>query len=184
MPSGRTHDRITLWCLPVIIFLARMFNVSIPLTIVMSLAFLVGGFMLGPDLDLHSIQYKRWGPFRWIWKPYQMLLSHRSGLSHGPIIGTAIRVVYLGLWFAVFALGSIGLHNALRSTQISAQSIISTLSYLLNRYFIEWLIILIGLELGAMSHSISDSIGSFLLRMKIIRKKTSRNKHRRKKRHS
>jgi uncharacterized metal-binding protein len=188
MPLGRTHDRITLWCLPALILLARMFNVSIPLTIAMSLSFLVGGFMLGPDLDIHSIQYKRWGPLRWIWKPYQMLLSHRSRLSHGPIIGTAIRVLYLSLWFAGFALAAIGLYNTLGSEQISWQSFTSTLGYLLNRYFVEWLTVLIGLELGAMSHYVSDSVSSFLVKIKIIRPKTSRhknrNKNRRQKNHS
>ena len=60
--------------------------------------------MLGPDLDIHSIQYRRWGPLRWIWLPYQKALKHRSQLSHGPIIGTAVRVMYLSVWIALFAI--------------------------------------------------------------------------------
>jgi uncharacterized metal-binding protein len=53
-----------------------------------------GGLMFGPDLDIQSRQYTRWGPFRFLWWPYKVAFRHRSRWSHGIVFGTLIRVVY------------------------------------------------------------------------------------------
>ncbi len=190
MPSGRTHDRITLRCLPFVMGLtfwltrslahnlAHSLAHSLALTATVSLSFLVGGLMLGPDLDIRSIQYKRWGPIRGIWLPYRMMLTHRSSLSHGPIIGTAFRVIYLALWIALFGVIVIAVLNTVWQAQITWPSLSLAFRYLLNRYWVEWLAILIGLEIGAMSHSISDMIGSHLVHQKRRQKKAARrNRH-------
>jgi uncharacterized metal-binding protein len=178
MPSGRTHDRITLRCLPFVIGLTFWLTHSLALTATVGLSFLVGGLMLGPDLDIRSIQYKRWGPIRGIWLPYRMMLTHRSSLSHGPIIGTAFRVIYLALWIALFGMGAIAVLNTVWKAQITWQSLSLVFNYLLKHYLVEWLAILIGLEAGAMSHSISDIIGSHLVHQKRRKKKATRkNRH-------
>ncbi|MEL6605309.1 MAG: metal-binding protein [Cyanobacteria bacterium J06614_10] len=166
MPSGRTHDRITLWCLPFVIAPTAWITQSPAITTIVSLSFLVGGLMLGPDLDIHSTQYTRWGPIRWIWLPYQIAIKHRSNLSHGPIIGTALRVIYLSVWLALFAFVSIELINALWDAQISWQRLRDPFRYLARKYLIEWLSVIIGLELGSISHSVSDTVGSSLGRRK------------------
>ena len=166
MPSGHTHDRITLWCLPIVVGIAIWLTHSLPLTVIICLSYLVGGFMLGPDLDIYSIQYRRWGPLRWIWLPYQKALKHRSRLSHGPIIGTALRVVYLAVWMALFTLVIVEVLNVVWNAQLTWQSLSITFRYLLKHYFTEWLAILIGLEVGAISHSASDAVGSHLGRKK------------------
>lgn len=62
--------------------------------------------MLSPDLDLDSSIYRRWGPFRFLWWPYQKLLPHRSVFSHSFIVGPLIRLAYFfvllyGLWRAL-----------------------------------------------------------------------------------
>jgi len=94
MPSGKTHDAITF------ILAAPTFMVAWGLTGKLSLAFLAtgamlfGGFMFGPDLDIQSRQYSRWGIFRFLWLPYRLLFRHRSRWSHGIIFGTLIRVLY------------------------------------------------------------------------------------------
>ncbi len=62
-----------------------------------ALAFLFGGIWLSPDLDTRSKALKRWGILQWIWWPYRKLIKHRSFLSHGPFIGTTLRILYLGL---------------------------------------------------------------------------------------
>ncbi len=178
MPSGRTHDRITLWCLPVVSGVTLWLTHSLVLTATMGLSFLVGGLMLGPDLDIHSIQYKRWGPIRAIWIPYRMALSHRSNLSHGPVIGTALRVIYLALWLALFTIITVQILNSVWQAQITWQGLSTTFEYLLKHYLIVWLAVLVGLEVGAMSHSISDIIGSFFFRKKRRKKKAAHHKHR------
>ena len=55
---------------------------------------LFGGLMFGPDLDIQSRQYTRWGIFRFLWFPYKFVFRHRSRWSHGIIFGTLIRVLY------------------------------------------------------------------------------------------
>ncbi len=193
MPSGRTHDRITLRCLPFVVGATYLVTYSLEsslagnldgtnslvITAIVALAFLVGGFMLGPDLDIHSIQYKRWGLLRWIWLPYQKALKHRSALSHGPIIGTAIRVIYMGVWVGIFTLVLAIAFNALWDAQLTSRSILTTARHLGNQYITEWIAAIIGLELGAISHSVSDVVGSHWVRSKNAKAKRRKKKHRR-----
>lgn len=178
MPSGRTHDRITFWCLPFVVGLTLCVTRSPALIVTVCLSFLVGGLMLGPDLDIHSIQYKRWGPIRGIWLPYRLALKHRSSLSHGPVIGTALRVVYLALWIALFAVMAIAVLNIFWDAQLTWQSLSITLNYLLKHYWVEWTSVLIGLEAGAMSHSISDTIGSYFVHQKRRKRNAARQNRR------
>ncbi|EDX83736.1 hypothetical protein S7335_1433 [Synechococcus sp. PCC 7335] len=176
MPSGRTHDRITLWCLPFVTVSAFGLTYSVPLTVIVSLSFLVGGFMLGPDLDIRSIQYVRWGLLRWIWLPYQITIKHRSQLSHGPVIGTALRVAYLAVWLSLFMLIGIGLLNILWDAQITWQTLIRPFRLMFGQYLSEWLAVVIGLEIGSISHSISDVFGSKINKRKRRRKRKNTRK--------
>ncbi|MGD1900054.1 MAG: metal-binding protein [Phormidesmis sp.] len=171
MPSGRIHDRITYCCLPFVVAPAILITRSPTLTAVTSLSFLVGGLMLGPDLDIHSVQYTRWGPLRWIWLPYQIAIKHRSRLSHGPVIGTLLRVIYLAVWLALFTFIGIQLLNLLWDAQLSWSTLRDPFRAVFRRYAAEWVAILIGLEIGAASHFISDELGSHLVSRKRGRKK-------------
>lgn len=154
MPSGRTHDRITLWGLPFVTGVTFGLTHSSNLTLLVSGAFLFSGLMFGPDLDIHSVQYKRWGFLRWLWIPYQKTLRHRSLLSHGLIIGTTLRLLYLAIWLGIvgiFASGIVALvWNVRWNWQVLALAKRST------QYSTEWIALYLGLELGSMSHSVSD----------------------------
>jgi len=174
MPSGRVHDQITYWCLPFVMVITALVTRSPILIVIVSLSFLVGGLMLGPDLDIHSVQYNRWGPFRWIWLPYQMAIRHRSRLSHGPIVGTALRVVYLSVWLALFVVIGVELLNFLWDAQLSWRLLRQPFRTLLKEYAAEWVAILIGLELGSISHSVSDTVGSYRGRRKRRRQKAGK----------
>jgi len=94
MAMGRAHDRATaLLALPFGLLWGPALG---PAGIaVASLAFLLGGLWLSPDLDTPSRALARWGPMRGLWWPYRRLLRHRSLLSHSPLIGTAGRLAYL-----------------------------------------------------------------------------------------
>jgi uncharacterized metal-binding protein len=59
------------------------------------LGFLLGGLMLSPDLDTRSNCTRRWGSLRLLWWPYRRCLSHRSVVSHSPLLGSAGRLAYL-----------------------------------------------------------------------------------------
>ena len=94
MASGREHDRAT-WLLALPFGLLWWPALGPTGLACAAAAFLLGGLWLSPDLDIRSNPTRRWGPLRWLWWPYRRLLVHRSLLSHGPLIGSAGRLLYL-----------------------------------------------------------------------------------------
>ena len=171
MPSGRTHDRITLWILPLLAGITFGLTQRAEVTILITAGFLFGGLMFGPDLDIHSAQYKRWGPLRWIWLPYRKAMHHRSLLSHGFLIGTLGRIIYFTIWLSLgISLGIVSfaivrhylgnLPDWPASAQKSSQTLASTVLIAIWQHPLESLAALVGLELGALSHIIADTIGS------------------------
>lgn len=72
------------------------------------------GTVLSPDLDHHdnvkplqmmdALTPLVGGPWRLGWRPYRDSIPHRKPLSHWPILGTLVRLVYLGLLLIVFFL--------------------------------------------------------------------------------
>lgn len=105
MPSGKTHDRITyLAALPVGLACYGAVGAWEPAVSLVA-GVLFGGLMFGPDLDVKSVQYHRWGLLRWIWWPYQRMFRHRSTWTHGLIWGLLVRTLYLGA--ATIALGAL-----------------------------------------------------------------------------
>jgi uncharacterized metal-binding protein len=165
MPSGRTHDRITLWALPLVAGVTFWQTSSSSMTLLVAGGFMFGGLMFGPDLDIYSRQYQRWGFLRWIWLPYQKSLRHRSFLSHGPIIGTTLRVLYLSCLLAITAFVALVFVEKLGNIAFNWQAFGKNVERSLVSYGSEFLGLLLGLELGAMSHSLSDWGGSAYKRM-------------------
>lgn len=161
MPSGRTHDRITLWSLPWIVGFSWLLSRSSTVALLVSSAFVFSGLMFGPDLDIYSVQYQRWGVLRWIWQPYQSMIPHRSWLSHGCLVGTLIRILYLSLILILGGIPLIILVKLVWGTDWNLQHIALDIWQLLTQEYLEKILaIVIGLELGSMSHSLSDWLGS------------------------
>lgn len=160
MPSGKTHDRITLWCLPGVGIATLAITRDPQPTLIVSGAFLFSGLMFGPDLDIYSIQYKRWGCFRWLWLPYQKMLRHRSGFSHGPLIGTILRIIYLSGCLGAIAVMGIALAQLIGNFSWNWRTWTITSWNWLLIHWEEALALFLGLELGAMSHTFSDWLGS------------------------
>ncbi|MBW4566959.1 MAG: metal-binding protein [Tolypothrix carrinoi HA7290-LM1] len=190
MPSGRTHDRITLWALPFVVAIAFWQTRNGNLTLLVAGGFMFGGLMFGPDLDIYSRQFQRWGWLRWIWLPYQKRLRHRSFFSHGPIIGTTLRVLYLTSLLAILSIFGLVVGAKLGNVTLNWQDISENVGRSLSSYSSELLALFLGLELGAMSHSLSDWGGSaykrfqkqgvqgLLPRAKMKKRKVSRGKRR------
>ena len=166
MPSGQTHDRITLWSLPAVTSLTLAATQSGNLALIVSGGFLFSGLMFSPDLDLKSRPFKRWGWLRWIWIPYQKAMRHRSLFSHGLFIGTTLRVLYLGLWTILIGVLTLGVVQLFRDVPWSWARFTQELVHSLIRYRVEWIALFIGLELGAMTHSVSDWTHSAFKRSK------------------
>jgi uncharacterized metal-binding protein len=94
MASGRDHDRAT-WLLALPFGLLWWPWLGAAGMGCAGLGFLLGGLLLSPDLDTRSNPTRRWGPLRLLWWPYRRCLSHRSLVSHCPLLGTAGRLTYL-----------------------------------------------------------------------------------------
>ncbi len=176
MPSGRQHDRITWSSLPLVMGVSFFLTRSWDLVVITSVFFLFSALMFGPDLDIYSLQYKRWGPLRWLWEPYQRAMRHRSVLSHGFLVGTIVRLWYL-LSFGIFCLLLVMLgYGIITKTNWDWSKIVQqSLSFIFKDHPKEIISSLIGLEVGAMSHSLSDWFGSAYKRLhKPKRKKPPR----------
>jgi uncharacterized metal-binding protein len=168
MPSGRTHDAIT------IILAAPTFVAAWGLTGNLTLAglatgaMLFGGLMFGPDLDIQSRQYTRWGVFRFLWLPYRKMFRHRSRWSHGIIFGTLIRILYFTMVVALLVLGGVYLRamlmNGLMPTfEEMAQAwrvIEASVRQSVGEHAV-WAV-LAGLWWGAASHTLTDVAWSVL----------------------
>jgi uncharacterized metal-binding protein len=160
MPSARVHDLITVMLAPPTLAATFFLTHSIDLSIIVTGTMLFAGFMFGPDLDIQSRQYERWGPFAFLWWPYKVVFRHRSRFSHGILLGTAIRVLYftvmlfllIGLGLFIYRL----LHpqaNEKADLAILLQRVWQTIRSVEPRYLIA---AFLGLWWGAASHTLTD----------------------------
>lgn len=121
MPCSRTHDIITLATAAAGV--GAYWQVAAApdwsLAALFTIPYLFAGFACAGDLDLKSTEYRRWGPFRCLWFPYQKLVPHRSWVSHGLIMGGLIRVLYLLGILSLIAAGGFWCFGTLRSTELA-----------------------------------------------------------------
>jgi uncharacterized metal-binding protein len=62
---------------------------------VTSLGAMAGNGILSPDLDTVSSPYHKWGCLRFLWIAYQVMIGHRSPVSHWPILGGVFQHVWI-----------------------------------------------------------------------------------------
>lgn len=167
MPSGKTHDRITwLTALPVA-WIGWVSSRELSLTALLTLSFLFAGLMFSGDLDTKSVQYKRWGWFRWIWIPYRKLVPHRSPFSHGPVLGVLTRLLYLSAWVTLLFAALTRVALALEQSQLAEQGFglaKQTAVFFQNPVYVG--VGLVGLWLGGFSHTLADETVSTLKRLR------------------
>lgn len=169
MPGARAHDRITLISVAIAdgVYWTQAPHPNANLAILFTLAYVFAGYACAGDLDLMSREYKRWGPLRFIWKPYQMLVPHRSWVSHGLLMGGLIRALYLALvstlllWVGVWVVSRIGPH--LDPNQVAWQQWQSLLT-LAKAHPQESMALASGFVLAGTTHSIADIIWSGIKR--------------------
>ena len=138
MPNGKTHDTISLLMLPVVIVGGYLVLSNLYLILILSLSYLFSSFMFNGDLDANTRHYNRWYVFKMVWIPYQLMFYHRSIFTHGILIGTIVRILYIGSIPYLLLYYGKG---------------INVLDYLTIN---EMLVIFVGLELGNLCHSIPD----------------------------
>lgn len=150
MPSGKTHAKTTA--------IVGAVSTLYPFTDIVSVVLFSSGCFIGlviyPDLDVDVGNYgyhiirvvfgrklaKVWG---WFWWAYAKIIPHRSWISHFPVVGTAIRVAYIGLPLFV---------------------LISTLGY--NYEYENLLFMFYGLALVDAVHFVMDIVSTGFKRMR------------------
>jgi len=171
MPSGKTHDLITFVLAAPTAAISYYVTRDWVITGIVTGGLLFGGLMFGPDLDIQSKQYTRWGPLRFIWFPYKIALSHRSRLSHGILFGTLIRIVYfltvvtILLAISLFIRDRFVLHESAGVGEM--QSAFTRVWEIFRPIRRDYLFAAFaGLWIGAASHTASDVISSFFKMVK------------------
>ena len=166
MPSGRTHDLITLALVPLAAGVAYYSTANWKVAAIVAAGLIFGGLMFGPDLDIYSRQYERWGPLKGLWWPYRMPFAQRSLWSHSILFGTLIRVIYflvvvtLGLAITLYARHAY-IHragNGIAELNGAVARVWEALAPIKRSYLIAGFL---GLWLGASSHTAADVLGSF-----------------------
>lgn len=177
MPSGKTHDRLT-WILSVLVAgVGWLWSQDLIATACLTGAFLFAGLMFSGDLDIKSVQYRRWGWFRWMWIPYRRFVSHRSPFSHGPVLGVLSRLLYLSFWillvFAVFSRLSLVLNQP--KLLLQSQALIH---WIIERVYHPLYagMGLAGLWLGGFSHTLTDETVSAVRRWQRRRQRLQKRK--------
>ncbi|MDG2991232.1 metal-binding protein [Candidatus Synechococcus calcipolaris G9] len=187
MPSGQTHDRLTWIGCPIIAVAVGCLSRLWQLGAIAGISYLVGGLFLSPDLDTYSLPYQRWGYLRWLWWPYRQWIPHRSVLSHGPIIGTVLRLIYGGCWLGVLFLFLVALQRMSAHLGVAQENILPRGEFLwsdvlawidlsLRSHPYHWLTAFMGLEVAAMVHYLSDW-GVSRFKGTMSRMKRSRRRH-------
>ncbi|UCH26370.1 MAG: metal-binding protein [Trueperaceae bacterium] len=108
MATGRTHETINLVALGALAAgyvigtangVATEFtaNISPQMRLVFGVSYLIGTFLVTPDLDLaegHVRAKSNWGLLGLLWVPYGLIFRHR-GLSHTWLVGPLTRLLYM-----------------------------------------------------------------------------------------
>ena len=150
MASGQEHDKSTKrWGFPFALVLGLFLDIQSGL--IGGIAFVFGGLWFSPDLDTKSIALRRWGILQGLWWPYRKMIPHRSIFSHGPLIGTAIRVTYflscLALMLLLFK--ALGLSIPLEKTDLLKEKLKQNPQILFALF--------IGLEASVWLHLVKDN---------------------------
>ena len=168
MPSGRTHDAITLLLAAPAAAVGYATTRDIAGAVVIAASFAFGGLMFGPDLDTVSRQYSRWFIFRVLWFPYRSFFTHRSRFSHGLIFGALIRVVYFLGALTLVAFAAVYGYAWYSGGRMVGTGEIAQAWNQIGRFTRDnfgesfLLIVFLGLWLGAASHTFTDVAGSFV----------------------
>ena len=146
LATGRRHDQ-SIWILSLPLGIIVGLVLGIDAGLIAAGACFVGGLWLSPDLDTRSVALRRWGPFSFLWWPYRRLIPHRSLWSHGPLLGTTLRLTWLLTWCLIASMAVPALSPSL---------VLTALQQLLHQQPRAGLALMVGLEGSAWIHLVLD----------------------------
>lgn len=160
MASGKVHDLLAISSTIGSSYLLWYYEITNDLNciLIFALASIFGGLMFGPDLDTKSIEYKRWGPLKFIWLPYQAF-GHRSRKtqSHDALFGPLVRIIYFFFAMLCLAIFIAGLFSIF-DYKLSLSFLVSFLVFILKLPTAYQISFLVGLWFGNIIHYITDWI--------------------------
>ena len=164
MPSGKVHDFLTYTSTASASYLLWHYQIATDLSCIgiFAIASLFGGLMFGPDLDIKSVQYQRWGPLKFIWLPYQAF-GHRSKKtqSHDALFGPVIRIIYFFISIICLAIFTCGIFSVF-NLKLSLSFLLYFANFLLQIPFQYQASFLIGLWYGNIVHYFADWAWEFV----------------------
>jgi len=183
MPNYKTHHKVSKYLVDPIVFIGSWVILGgdlkpdletlkeLALAGVVTLGAHTGNTLLSPDLDIPSTPYRKWGVLRFLWKPYQIIVRHRSPWSHWMILGPMVAHLYMLTTITIVVLSILGLWNWIivphtdigqvynaPTIGITVRQVLKTITRPV-RYWWYWLF-LIGNIIGAVVHSVMDILDS------------------------
>ena len=147
MSAGPLHLRMTTLALgSALAATVAAMLVPLPLILIGAAGCLVGEVLLSPDLD-HPAgcnALRRWSVLRWVWRPYQQVVRHRSPWSHWPVLGTAGRLAYLAV--PAFGVGAL----------VYGEAVVPLIALAWEVHWREIVAAVVGVEVSAVLHLIGD----------------------------
>lgn len=123
MPSFRVHEKLSRCVLCPLAFSAtwvvagghlrwdEVTAIEFGAASMVALGTYAGNTFLSPDLDIPSTPYNSWKAIRFLWLPYQIMIGHRSPVSHWAVLGAVAQHVYLMFMVTLIAVGALCLWN-------------------------------------------------------------------------
>ena len=146
LATGRRHDQ-SIWSLSLPLGIVVGLVLGIDAGLIAAASCLAGGLWLSPDLDTRSNALRRWGMLGFLWWPYRRLIPHRSLWSHGPVLGTSVRLGVLLTWCLIFSMAI---------PALSPSTLLADLQQLMRQHPREFISLVVGLEGSAWIHLILD----------------------------
>lgn len=151
---------ITVAVAPPTFLAAYLVTGSTDLSLITTAAMLFAGLMFGPDLDIHSRQYRRWGPLAFLWWPYKVVFGHRSRFSHGLVWGTVIRILYFIVTVGVLISAGLFVYSLLHPQASRPPSMTALIRHVWQTLWsVDHRLLLaafVGLWWGAATHTLAD----------------------------
>ena len=169
MPNAPTHDAITLITAvgADVAYCQLAPHPDFTMAALFTASYVFAGYACAGDLDLDSKEYRRWGPLRFIWWPYQKLIRHRSRLSHGLVVGGIFRLFYLFCFSLCLSWGGAYLFSlyikSVDPTAFTRQNVLSLDTFVCGHPH-EVAAAVLGFVLAGTVHSIADFISTGLKR--------------------
>ena len=169
MPGARTHDLITLVTAAGVdvAYFTQAPHPDPAVATLFTASYLFAGYACAGDLDLDSKEYRRWGPFRFIWWPYRAIVPHRSWVSHGLIMGGLIRVLYLATALTLLFWGALWLYSRLGphvDPGAETRAEWTSLFTVANAHPQPTIALLAGFILAGTAHSVADAVSTWFKR--------------------